>query len=286
MKYQLKISIIGLGNMGIGIYKRLSDRGYSVYAYDSNKSLLNSIPNDLVTNVDDILLTSDIVFFAVPSNKDILSIIENKKIKKKSLLIDLTTSNPKDTIEINKKLILENVYYYDAAMSGGALGALNGTLTLMIGAQKKDLKVAKNVLNTISSNIFYYGSVGNGHLVKLLHNSVCHGIFLMMCEVGNLGEESGISIKELINTFNCSNARSYISEERFPNHIISGKYDGQSLIKNLQKDLNMVKEFSNTMNTTNNYISMTDNLLSNFDKSLSNNDFTEIYKLWNQNISK
>jgi 3-hydroxyisobutyrate dehydrogenase-like beta-hydroxyacid dehydrogenase len=67
MKHQLKISIIGLGNMGIGIYKRLSDRGFSVYAYDSNKSLLNSIPNDLVTNVDDILLTSDIVFFAVPS---------------------------------------------------------------------------------------------------------------------------------------------------------------------------------------------------------------------------
>lgn len=286
MKHKLKISIIGLGNMGIGIYKRLTEKGFSVYGYDKKISLVRLIPSYLAENVDVILKTSDIILFAVTSNKEILSIVENKKIKKNSILIDLTTSNPKDTIEINKKLFLENVFYYDAAMSGGASGALNGTLTLMIGANEHDLKIAKKVLKAISSNIFYYGSAGNGHLIKLLHNSVCHGIFMMMCEVGNLGEESGISIKDLISTFNCSNARSYISEERFPNHIISGKYDGQSIIKNLQKDLNMVKEFSNTMNTSNNYISMTDNLLSNFDKSLANNDFTEIYKLWNQNISK
>lgn len=286
MKHKLKISIIGLGNMGIGIYKRLTEKGFSVYGYDKKISAVRLIPGYLAENVDVILKTSDIILFAVTSNKEILSIVENKKIKKNSILIDLTTSNPKDTIEINKKLFLENVFYYDAAMSGGASGALNGTLTLMIGANEHDLKIAKKVLKAISSNIFYYGSAGNGHLIKLLHNSVCHGIFMMMCEVGNLGEESGISIKDLISTFNCSNARSYISEERFPNHIISGKYDGQSIIKNLQKDLNMVKEFSNTMNTSNNYISMTDNLLSNFDKSLANNDFTEIYKLWNQNISK
>ena len=286
MKHKLKISIIGLGNMGIGIYKRLTEKGFSVYGYDKKISLVRLIPGYLAENVDVILKTSDIILFAVTSNKEILSIIENKKIKKNSIFIDLTTSNPKDTIQINKKLFLKNVFYYDAAMSGGASGALNGTLTLMIGANEHNLKTAKNILKAISSNIFYYGSAGNGHLIKLLHNSVCHGIFMMMCEVGNLGEESGISIKDLISTFNCSNARSYISEERFPNHIISGKYDGQSIIKNLQKDLNMVKEFSNTMNTSNNYISMTDNLLSNFDKSLANNDFTEIYKLWNQNISK
>ena len=286
MEYELKISIIGLGNMGIGIYKRLIDKGFSINGYDINKSLKKITPKNLTMGVDDILKTSDLILFAVPSNKEISSLIKNKKIKKNSIFIDLTTSDPKDTIEINKKLKLRNINYYDVAMSGGALGAKNGTLTLMAGAKKNDLKSIENILKAMSSNIFYYGSIGSGHLMKLLHNSVCHGIFMMMCEVGNLAEEAGISIDDLIKTFNCSNARSYISQERFPKHILNGKYDGKSLIKNLQKDLNMIKEFSNTKNTSNNYINMTDTLLSNFDTKFANNDFTEIYKLWNENIRK
>ena len=286
MEYELKISIIGLGNMGIGIYKRLIDKGFSINGYDINKSLKKITPKNLTMGVDDILKTSDLILFAVPSNKEISSLIENKKIKKNSIFIDLTTSDPKDTIEINKKLKLRNINYYDVAMSGGALGAKNGTLTLMAGAKKNDLKSIENILKAMSSNIFYYGSIGSGHLMKLLHNSVCHGIFMMMCEVGNLAEEAGISIDDLIKTFNCSNARSYISQERFPKHILNGKYDGKSLIKNLQKDLNMIKKFSNTKNTSNNYITMTDDLLSNFDTKFANNDFTEIYKLWNENIIK
>jgi 3-hydroxyisobutyrate dehydrogenase len=286
MEDELKISIIGLGNMGIGIYKRLIDKGFSINGYDINKSLKNLIPNNLTMCVDDILKTSDLILFAVPSNKEISSLIENKKIKKNSILIDLTTSDPKDTIEINKKLKLRNINFYDVAMSGGALGAKNGTLTLMVGAKKNDLKSIEKILKAMSSNIFYYGSIGSGHLMKLLHNSVCHGIFMMMCEVGNLAEEAGISIDDLIKTFNCSNARSYISQERFPKHILNEKYDGKSLIKNLQKDLNMIKKFSNTKNTSNNYITMTNYLLSNFDAKFANNDFTEIYKLWNENIKK
>ena len=256
MEDELKISIIGLGNMGIGIYKRLIDKGFSINGYDINKSLKNLIPNNLTMCVDDILKTSDLILFAVPSNKEISSLIENKKIKKNSILIDLTTSDPKDTIEINKKLKLRNINFYDVAMSGGALGAKNGTLTLMVGAKKNDLKSIEKILKAMSSNIFYYGSIGSGHLMKLLHNSVCHGIFMMMCEVGNLAEEAGISIDDLIKTFNCSNARSYISQERFPKHILNEKYDGKSLIKNLQKDLNMIKKYSNTKNTSNNYITM------------------------------
>ena len=286
MEDELKISIIGLGNMGIGIYKRLIDKGFSINGYDINKSLKNLIPSNLTMCVDDILKTSDLILFAVPSNKEISSLIENKKIKKNSILIDLTTSDPKDTIEINKKLKLRNINFYDVAMSGGALGAKNGTLTLMVGAKKNDLKSIEKILKAMSSNIFYYGSIGSGHLMKLLHNSVCHGIFMMMCEVGNLAEEAGISIDDLIKTFNCSNARSYISQERFPKHILNEKYDGKSLIKNLQKDLNMIKKFSNTKNTSNNYITMTNYLLSNFDAKFANNDFTEIYKLWNENIKK
>ena len=100
---------------------------------------------------------------------------------------------------------------------------INNSLTLMIGAKESELSEYKFVLNLISNNIFFYGLVGSGHAMKLLHNSVCHGIFLMMCEIGQLGDEMGINLNDLIETFNVSNARSFISENRFPNHILTKK---------------------------------------------------------------
>ena len=136
------------------------------------------------------------------------------------------------------------------------------------------------------NNIFFYGLVGSGHAMKLLHNSVCHGIFLMMCEIGHLGEEMGINLNDLIETFNVSNARSFISEHRFPNHILNNKFDGNSYLKNLKKDLDMIESISNKSKNSNNYIQLTNKLLKNFNKNYDNHDFTELYKLWQNNIKK
>jgi 3-hydroxyisobutyrate dehydrogenase len=286
MKQNLKISVIGLGSMGSSIYNRLKKKGFSVFGYDNNLELTKSKKEINYKNIDYILEVSDVILFAVPSNKEISNIIENKILKFNSTYIDLTTSNPQNTIELYKYLKLKNISYFDAAMSGGASGALNGTLTLMIGGKKEELKYLTKIFSSMASNVFYYGNIGNGHSMKLLHNSVCHGIFLMMCEIGNLGEELGISLEDLINTFNCSNARSYISQERFPNHILNKKFDGKSIIKNLKKDLQLVKDFSDSKETSNNYIKLTSSLLNDFNNKLDLNDFTEIYKLWNKNIVK
>ena len=103
---------------GIGIYKRLTENGFTIYGYDKKTSNNKLIPKHLINNIDDILSSSDLIFFAVPSNKEISSIINKKNIKENAILIDLTTSDPKSTIKLHKKLQLQNIHYYDAAMSG------------------------------------------------------------------------------------------------------------------------------------------------------------------------
>ena len=108
----------------------------------------------------------------------------------------------------------------------------------------------------------------------------------MMCEIGQLGDEMGINLNDLIETFNVSNARSFISENRFPNHILTNKFDGNSYLKNLKKDLSMVEKLSNKNNSSNHYIQLTNRLLKKFDKNFDNHDFTEIYKLWQGKINK
>mgnify|MGYP005740727271 FL=1 len=278
------ISVVGLGKMGLGIYKRLCHENIILYGYDNNSKIIKNNTYVNFLDIEKLLELSDLVLFVVPSNDEIFDIIKKYKLKKNSVFLDLTTSMPDQTIKIKKYLSKKNVEYFDAAMSGGANGANNGTLTLMVGAKETQLNKYKSVLNKISQNIFFYGKVGSGHSMKLLHNSVCHGIFLMMCEIGHLGEEMGINLNDLIETFNVSNARSFISEHRFPNHILNNKFDGNSYLKNLKKDLDMIELISNKSKNSNNYIQLTNKLLKNFNKNYDNNDFTELYKLWQNNL--
>ena len=280
------ISVVGLGKMGLGIYKRLCHENIILYGYDNNSKIIKNNTYINFLEIEKLLELSDLVLFVVPSNDEIFDIIKKYKLKKNSVFLDLTTSMPDQTIKIKKYLSKKNVEYFDAAMSGGANGANNGTLTLMVGARETQLNKYKSVLDKISQNIFFYGKVGSGHSMKLLHNSVCHGIFLMMCEIGHLGEEMGIKLNDLIETFNVSNARSFISEHRFPNHILNNKFDGNSYLKNLKKDLDMIELISNKSKNSNNYIQLTNKLLKNFNKNYDNHDFTELYKLWQNNIKK
>ena len=280
------ISVVGLGKMGLGIYKRLCHENIILYGYDNNSKIIKNNTYINFLEIEKLLELSDLVLFVVPSNDEIFDIIKKYKLKKNSVFLDLTTSMPDQTIKIKKYLSKKNVEYFDAAMSGGANGANNGTLTLMVGAKETQLNKYKSVLDKISQNIFFYGKVGSGHSMKLLHNSVCHGIFLMMCEIGHLGEEMGINLNDLIETFNVSNARSFISQHRFPNHILNNKFDGNSYLKNLKKDLDMIESISNKSKNSNNYIQLTNKLLKNFNKNYDNHDFTELYKLWQNNIKK
>ena len=278
------ISVVGLGKMGLGIYKRLCHENIILYGYDNNSKIIKNNTYVNFLEIEKLLELSDLVLFVVPSNDEIFDIINKYKLKKNSVFLDLTTSMPDQTIKIKKYLSKKNIEYFDAAMSGGANGANNGTLTLMVGAKETQLNKYKSVLDKISQNIFFYGKVGSGHSMKLLHNSVCHGIFLMMCEIGHLGEEMGINLNDLIETFNVSNARSFISQHRFPNHILNNKFDGNSYLKNLKKDLDMIESISNKSKNSNNYIQLTNKLLKNFNKNFDNYDFTQLYKLWQNNI--
>ena len=167
-------------------------------------------------------------------------------------------------------------------MSGGASGATNGTLTLMLGGDKTICKKIDFILKTFAKNIFYLGKSGNGHLMKLLHNSVCHSIFLINCEILNVAKSYGITDTDVIDVFNKSNARSYISESRFPNNILNGKFNGKSSIKNLKKDLKMINLILKNSKSKKRYTELSNEILSKIDDKLNMEDFTNIYKIWDK----
>lgn len=280
MNKNSNIGFIGLGNMGKPIFDNLNKKFSNIFYFDKDTSKLKK--NNFSSSLIEIFEKCKIIIFCIESNEQIIDIIKENKIKKNTVIVDLTSSLPDLTKKISYYLKKFESYYVDAGMSGGATGATNGTLTLMLGGDKTICKKIEFILNTFAKNIFYLGKSGNGHLMKLLHNSVCHSIFLINCEILNIAKSYGIADTDVIDVFNKSNARSYISQSRFPNNILNGKFNGKSSIKNLKKDLKMMNLILKNSKSKKKYTELSDKILSKIDDKFNMEDFTNIYKMWNK----
>ena len=278
MNKNSNIGFVGLGNMGKPIFDNLNKEFSNVFGFDKDTSKLKI--NEFSSSLNEIFEKCKIIIFCIESNEQIIDIIKENAIKKNTIIIDLTSSLPELTKQISSYLKIFDSHYIDAGMSGGALGASNGTLTLMLGGSKTICKKIDFILKTFAKNIFYLGKSGNGHLMKLLHNSVCHSIFLINCEILNIAKSYGITDTDVIDVFNKSNARSYISENRFPNNILNGKFNGKSTIKNLKKDLKMMNLILKNSKSKKKYTELSNEILSKIDDKLNMEDFTNIYKMW------
>ena len=277
---QSSIGLIGLGAMGTGISASMSRAGLEFHVHDNDQTKLEEIrksPLIKISSAKDIVTKCDSILLCVPSSVQIEQILSTVSPKAGSTLVDLTSSDPRKTASRAYKLLKEKkVNQLDAAMSGGARGAAAGTLTLMVGGDSAVLDKQRGILSTFADRIFHIGDAGKGQLMKLFHNAVCHGNFLLLSEICIKGEQNGLNLEQMIEVFNCSNARSFISERRFPDHILSGTFDGKSTPSNLKKDLNLLDDLLQS-NGDETYLSHSLRLLNKLDPLYENDDFMLIY---------
>jgi len=233
--------------MGHGIAANLAKAGLGVDVWDTAPGALKRLEkkkNITVATPGEMAARCAVIFFVVPASPQIDAALKGRagvlaKARKGLAIYDFTTSDPAVTRKLARRAAKRGVAYLDAGMSGGAAGADAGTLTLMAGGDKAAFRRTRKYLTPIADKVYHVGPSGAGHTLKLVHNMVCHTIFLATCEGGKLAERAGIDLADMIEVFNVANARSYASEVRFPAHILSGKWDARSRVYNLHKDLDM-----------------------------------------------
>ncbi len=242
-----KVGVVGLGNMGGGIARNYQKKGVPLMVWDvapAARTAFGALAGVEVAPPGDMAAACSMMIFVVPATPEIASCFDGKdgvlaRAAKGLVVYDFTTSDPVATKALAARAAERSIAYLDAGMSGGATGADAGTLTLMIGGDKDAFERTRALLDPIADKVFHLGGSGTGHTLKLIHNMVCHTIFLATCEGGRMAEAAGIKLADMITVFNMANARSYASEVRFPRHILSGKWDARSRVYNLRKDLSM-----------------------------------------------
>lgn len=280
-----RVGVIGLGQMGRGIAANLSRAGLLRAAWDPAPAA-RELPfcRDIAFAAGPAMAAQcDVILFVVPSSAEIAANLHGPDgilatDRPGQVLVDLTTSDPARTRELAQAAGATRRAYLDGGMTGGAAGADAGTLTLMMGGEPETLERVRPVLATIARTIFLVGPSGAGHTLKLIHNMVVHTNFLVACEACRLAENAGMDLASVIAVFNAGNARSFITEARFPNHILSGRFDGRSAVSNLAKDLAMAAAHADQQGEPAPYTHLTADLLARaIDAGLGRQDFTTLY---------
>lgn len=280
------VAVVGLGQMGQGIAANLDRAGLLGGVWDRSEAAITAAqlgPEVRIAQPAG-LGAFPVVLFVVPGSREIGDVLHADDgllavPNDGQILVDLTTSNPAATQRLAEEAAAAGRLYLDCGMSGGAMGADAGTLTLMVGGPPQALARCKPVFDCIAARVFPVGPTGAGHTMKLVHNLVCHAIFFATVEGCRLGERAGLDLAALVEVLNAGNARSFISEVRFPKHIIPGTFDGRSTVSNLAKDLGMADALAAELGQPSVYGSLTAALLQRaIGEGLEDCDFTLLYK--------
>jgi len=281
------VGVIGLGNMGRGVATNLGKPDRDIYVWDiaePARARFKDKPGYIIAPPGEMAKKCEAILFVVPATPEIKACLEGAdgilaNARQGLILCDLTTSDPLASRALAAELKPRGISYIDAGTSGGPTRADAGDLTLMVGGDPGAVEKVAAYFDDISRKVYYLGDSGNGHTMKLLHNIVCHATFMATTEAFNIGEHAGLKLADMVEVLNDSNGRSYVTESRYPNHILSKKWDGRSRVYNLYKDLKMGVELGHRLGGGTEFSEATFRYLDKaIRRGMSEQDYTLIYR--------
>ncbi len=215
-------TFIGIGNMGEPMVNNLLKKGFTVSVFDINKKIYDNFSNKKVIKLDGFESTkiAKNIITMLPDGKSLRNLINNKIflkcLKKKSYFVDCSTADYETIVNVENQLKEKGVYFFDAPVSGGIAGAKNGTLTIMVGGDKKKFSKVKKILEPFGKNIIYIGSIGSGQIVKACNNMMLGINMIGLSEAFTLAKKYKIDKKILFNVCSKSTSSSWAMLNHLP----------------------------------------------------------------------
>ena len=225
---------IGLGNLGSALSIRIAEASKQLMIYDLNLQVRDEIqemhPNLLAVDLPAGFSGANVILTCLPNSKDVQSVVDlaiqdPKNLKSIRYWIDATSGSPKLSQQIAAQLQEYQIDYLDCAVSGGPAGARSGSLTAMIGGNEEAFHAVKAVIQSFAKNLVYLGPVGSGHAVKAVNNTLLAANILSVAEAMITLKSFDVPLEKALSAINTSSGRSWVSQQRFPDHVLSRTFD-------------------------------------------------------------
>lgn len=257
-----KIGFIGVGIMGKSMVRNLMKNDFEVSIFARNKDKVLDVISEganFYPTIKEFVSGCDAVITIVGFPKDVEEVYfgENgilENAKEGTYVIDMTTSSPKLAVEIFEKAKEKGLKALDAPVTGGDIGAKNGTLTILVGGDEEDYKACLPIFKAMGTNIHYEGKAGFGQHTKLANQIMIAGAISGVCEAMAYAKDKGLDVKKMLDSVSTGAGGSKQLELVSPK-ILEEDFAPGFFIKHFIKDMKLAKEESLADNVNLNILS-------------------------------
>lgn len=241
----MKIAWIGTGVMGNPMARHLQLAGYTVSTYNRTfeKAVVLEPLIQAKHTIEECVKDADVIFSIVGYPKDVLEVYEEvfKHAKVGAILVDMTTSSPTLARELYQKAKSLGLHMMDAPVTGGDVGAINATLSIMVGGEFDVYKTICPLLEKLGKTITYMGEAGNGQHAKLANQVVIAGNIAAIAESLIYAQSKHLDLDSMHTVITGGSASSWQAQIN-GRKMIQQDYAPGFYIKHFLKDLKLVMQ--------------------------------------------
>jgi len=241
------VAVIGLGNMGMAMLKRLIATGHQPRAWDldpAKRDAARQAGADIGANVARNLAAMTI--FSLPHDGAVAAVLKEvlPALPHGAVIIDTSTLSPRAVRGFAEQAAAQGVSYLDAPVSGGPAGAAAGSMAMMVGGDAAALERATPILQHLTARLLHIGPSGAGQVAKLVNNLLVASHLVTAGEALRLGVAAGVPPEALLPVLNGASGRSAVTEVNWPRWITPGTFDSGFSAGLMRKDVGLALELA------------------------------------------
>ena len=223
------VGFVGLGIMGKPMARNLMEAGYDLVVYNRSRSKTEDLASEgaeAAESPKEVAENAGIVFTMLPGPPEVRDVVAGEDgilrgAKEGSLLVDMSTSSPVLARELSRTARERGVGLLDAPVSGGDVGAVEGTLSIMVGGEEEDFERARPLFDVLGETVVHVGPSGGGQVVKACNQIVVALTIEAVSEALVLGSKAEVDPKKVIEVLSGGLAGNKVMEvkgEKFLSH--------------------------------------------------------------------
>ena len=245
------VAVIGLGSMGYGIAASALRGGHKVWGVDINPSQVEKFRDEggQSSDLNSAAASLDAVVVVVLNAQQTEAVLFGEdgivpKLKLGAVVLACATVPPDFARDMAARCTESGAHYLDAPISGGAVKAANGQLSIMASGTADAFEAARPVLDSIAETVFELGdAAGAGSAMKAVNQLLAGVHIATMAEALTFGMTQGVSPEKFVEVISKCAGTSWMLENRAP-HVVSGDYTPHSSVNIWPKDLGIVLDIA------------------------------------------
>jgi 2-hydroxy-3-oxopropionate reductase len=245
----LKVGYIGLGLMGKSMAHNILKAGFPLVVHNRSRAAVDELAAEGATpgfSPAEVASQVDVVFTNLPDTPDVELVVLGKDgiiegAQEGLIFVDNSTIKPAAARAIAKKLAEKGVSSLDAPVSGGDIGAKNGTLTIMVGGEREALEKVMPVFQAIGKSITHVGEAGAGQVTKACNQIMVAAQMVAMGELLVFAKKAGVDPRKVVEAIKGGAAQCWTLDVKPPRLFAGNRQPGFKAYMQA-KDLNIVME--------------------------------------------